>query len=79
MSHRRDKTSRSNDRALVAWSSLLAFAGAAAFAAWRAVAVDGEDAGERLATFGSNLLWPGVLIFFGLAAMVWMGWKINLD
>jgi len=79
MSHRRDKTSSSNDRALAGWSGLLALAGTAAFAAWRAAAADAEGTGDRLAAFGSNLLWPGVLIFFGLAAMVWMGWKINLD
>ena len=79
MSHRRDKTSSSNDRALAAWSSLLASAGAAAFAAWRAVADEAEGTSERLATFGTSLVWPGLLIFFGIAVIVWMGWKLNLD
>ncbi len=79
MSHRRQKTSASSDGVLAAWSSLLAVAGAAAFAAWRALTADGADAGERLATFGASLLWPGAVIFFGIAAVVWMGWKVSLD
>jgi hypothetical protein len=79
MSHRRDKTTPSSDRTLAVWSGLLALVGATAFAAWRAVADDAVDSAERLTTFGSNLLWPGVLIFFAIAAMVWMGWKLNLD
>ena len=70
MSHRRDKTSPTSDRALAAWAGLLALAGTAAFATWRAVALDAEDAGDRIFAFGSSLLWPGALVFFGVAAVV---------
>ena len=79
MPRRRDKKSPSNSLALALWCLVLALAGTAAFASWRAVAQEATDLGERLGTFGESLLWPGALIFFGIAAMVWMGWKINLD
>jgi hypothetical protein len=68
-----------DDLLLLASSALLGLAAAAAFAAYRAVSASGEDVGGRLAEFGANLFWPGVLIFAGVAAVVWLGWKANLD
>jgi hypothetical protein len=58
---------------------LLGLAVASAFAAYRAVSIDDEDAASRLAEFAQNLLWPGVLIFAGIAAVVVAGWKANID
>ena len=78
MSERRRFLSR-EDRYLLLWSVVLGLAVAAAFGAYRAVSASGEDAGGRLAEFALNLLWPGVLIFAGVAAVVWVGWKANLD
>jgi hypothetical protein len=60
-------------------AALLGLAAAAAFAAYRAVSLDGEDTSARLAEFASNLLWPGVLIFGGVAVVICFGWKANLD
>jgi hypothetical protein len=77
--HRRDKTSVTSHRALALWSLALGLAGAAAFASWRAAAAEAVGTGERLATFGGSLLWPGALILLGIGAIVWMGWKISLD
>ena len=68
-----------DDLLLLFWSVLLGLAAAAAFGAYRAVSASGEDAGGRLAEFALNLLWPGVLISAGVAAVVWLGWKANLD
>ena len=79
MPHRRDKTSVTSNRVLALWSLALGLAGAAAFASWRAVAEEAAGTGERLATFGGSLLWPGAFIFLGIGAIVWMGWKISLD
>ena len=67
------------DLPLLFWSIVLGLAGAAAFGAYRAVSASGEDVDGRLAEFATNLLWPGVLICGGVAAVVWMGWKMNLD
>ena len=79
MPRRRSKASPSSGLALAAWCLVLAVTGTAAFASWRAVAEEATGLGARLGTFGESLLWPGALIFFGIAAMVWMGWKISLD
>ena len=78
MSERR-RFLRREDWLLFFWSAVFGLAAAAAFGAYRAVSLSGEDVAGRLAEFASNLLWPGVLIFAGVAAVVWMGWKANLD
>ncbi len=63
------------DLLLLCSAAVLGFAGAAAFAAYRAVSADGD----ALSAFAENLAWPGALIFLGVAAVVWLGWKANLD
>ncbi len=68
-----------SDWLLLFCAALLGFAAAAAFGAYRAVSLDGEDVSGRFAEFASNLLWPGALIFAGVAVVIWMGWKANLD
>ncbi len=70
---------KSEDRLLFLGAVLFGFVCAAAFGAFRAVSMSDQDAAGRLAEFGANLVWPGVLIFAGVAAVVWMGWKANLD
>ncbi len=67
------------DLLLVLSCLVLGFAIAAAFAAYRAVSVADEDTAGRLGEFAQNLLWPGVLIFAGVAAVVFAGWKANID
>lgn len=57
----------------------LGLLGAAAFGAWRAVSADDATASERWAEFGEALLFPGLLIIVAIAAMVWLGWKANID
>ncbi len=78
MSRKRPLVSR-EDLRLVLWAVLLGLAGAAAFAAYRAVSVAGEDTGGRLVEFLANLAWPGALILGGVGAAVFFGWKANLD
>ena len=78
MSERRRLPSR-EDLTLLFWSVVLGLAVAAAFGAYRAVRASGEDTGGRFAEFATNLAWPGVLIAGGVAAVVWMGWKANLE
>jgi len=57
----------------------LGLGGAAVFGAYRAVSLPGEDTAGRFAEFATNAAWPGVLIFAAVAAVVWFGWKANLD
>jgi hypothetical protein len=78
MSDRRRFLNR-DDLLLLVSSVALGLLVAGAFAAYRAVSASGEDTAGRLAEFAANLLWPGVLILAGVAAVVWMGWKANLD
>ena len=60
-------------------AAVLGLGGAAAFAAYRAVSASEKAAGGRFGEFASNLFWPGALIFLAVAAVVWFGWKANLD
>lgn len=67
------------DLLLAAWSIGLGLAGAGVFAVYRAVRLSDEDVAGRLVEFGSNMLWPGVLIFLAVAVVIFGGWKANLD
>lgn len=78
MSDRRRMLSR-EDLMLLFWSVLLGLGAAAAFGAFRAVSATGEDVSGRFGEFALNLLWPGALIFAGVAVVVWVGWKMELD
>lgn len=78
MSERRRLLNR-EDLLLLIWSLLLGLGAAAAFGAYRAVSASSETVAGRLGEFGMNVLWPGVLIFAGVAATVFLGWKANLD
>jgi hypothetical protein len=46
-----------------------------AWAAWEAASA---DAGAGSA-FLSALLWPGVALYAGAVALLWAGWKIDLE
>jgi hypothetical protein len=52
---------------------------AAAYGAWRAVSLENADAAARWSEFGEALLFPGSLIAVAIAAVVWLGWKANID
>ncbi len=67
------------DLLLILASVLLGGAVAAAYGAFRAVSISDEDVSGRMVEFASNVLWPGALIFLGVAVTVIVGWKANLD
>lgn len=52
---------------------------AAGYAAWRAVSLQDASTSARWSEFGDALAFPGVLIIVAVAAMVWFGWKANID
>jgi len=72
-----DQPSRRDDLVLAAVAVALGLAGALAYAAWAAVSAD--DASERWGDFGDAMLFPGLVIIAAVAAMVWLGWKANID
>ena len=67
------------DLILIVSALALGLITAAAFGAYQAVSADGVSAGGRMSEFAANLLWPGALIFAGVAGVVVVGWKANLD
>jgi hypothetical protein len=64
---------------LVAVALTLGAVGAAGYGAWRAISREGASAGTRWGEFGDAMLFPGALIIAAVAAMVWLGWKANID
>jgi len=52
---------------------------AAGYAAWRAVSEESAASSERWSEFAGAMLFPGALIIVAIAAMVWLGWKANID
>jgi hypothetical protein len=54
---------------------LLALLAPLGFAAWKAVSAEDGALGEAALAF----LWPGVLFFLGAVAVLWAGWKIDLE
>ena len=64
---------------LAAVGVALGLAGAAGYAAWRAVSASDVTSSERWGEFGQAMLFPGLLIVVAVAVMVWLGWKANLD
>ena len=76
----REATRRlASELALAAVALALGLLAAAAYAAWRAVSAEDAGASERWAEFFDAMLFPGALILVGVAAMVWLGWKANID
>jgi hypothetical protein len=57
------------------WMPLLALVAPLAYAAWRAASADANALGEAALAF----VWPGVLFYAGAIAILWGGWKIDLE
>jgi len=68
-----------NDVILAAVALALGALAATGYAAWRYVSLENASAGDRWADAGEAMLFPGALIIVAVAAMVWLGWKANID
>ncbi len=79
MSKPEKQGARSSDLALGAVGITLGVAAACGYAAWRAVSADAASASDRWAAFGDAMVFPGLLVVAAIAAMVWLGWKANID
>ena len=55
----------------------LGLAVAIGYGIWRAANVDPGT--SALGQFGATMLFPGTLIIAAITAMVWLGWKANID
>ncbi len=76
---RRNLPNRAADFVLALVALALGVAAAGGYGAWRAVSSDAASAGDRWNTFGEAMLFPGLLVIAAVAAMVWLGWKANID
>jgi hypothetical protein len=57
------------------WMPLVALLTPIVWAAWKGASADSGALGE--AAFA--LVWPGVLLYAGTLAVLWGGWKIDLE
>jgi hypothetical protein len=65
--------------ALALVAAAIGASAALSYAAWRAISREGIDTAARWSEFGDAMLFPGALIVAAVAAMVWLGWKANID
>jgi hypothetical protein len=57
------------------WMPVVALVAPLVWAAWQGASADADGLSEAL----SALLWPGVALYFGALAVLWGGWKIDLE
>jgi hypothetical protein len=72
-------SARRNDITLAVAGVLLGLLAAGGYGAWRAVSETHASAGDRWSVLGEAMLFPGALIVVGVAVIVWLGWKANID
>ena len=73
------ESSRRDNLVLGAVALLLGLIGALGYGAWAAVSREDATSAERWNALGDAMVFPGLLIIAGVAAMVWLGWKANID
>jgi hypothetical protein len=57
------------------WMPVLSLLAPLLFAAWSAVSADAHAVRAALTAF----LWPGLGFYLGAVAVLWAGWKIELE
>jgi hypothetical protein len=73
------RSHRRADAVLALVALALGTAVAAGYGAWRAVSLEDASSSARWTEFGDAMVIPGLLIIVAVAAMVWFGWKANID
>ena len=66
---------RPDEPLILWWMPVVALLGPLVWAAWRGVSADAGGVEEAL----TALVWPGVLLYFAGLAVLWGGWKIELE
>jgi hypothetical protein len=57
------------------WMPIVAILAPVIWAAWTGASADNDGLKEALVA----LAWPGVALYFGALALLWGGWKIELE
>ena len=60
---------------LLWWMPVVAIAAPIVWAAWSGASADKNGLEEALFA----LIWPGVALYFAAVAVLWAGWKIELE
>jgi hypothetical protein len=69
------KDTESREPLLLWWMPVVALLAPVVFAAWQGVSADGDGLADAI----SALFWPGVPLYFAAIAVLWAGWKIELE
>lgn len=60
---------------IVWWMPVVALIAPVVWAAWKAFSADADALGEALRA----LVWPGAALYLVAVAVLWAGWKVELD
>jgi hypothetical protein len=73
----RDNSERDKSREplILWWMPVVALLAPLIWAAWRAASADSGALSEA----AYALLWPGIALYAGALAVIWAGWKIELE
>jgi hypothetical protein len=69
------KDTKSREPLLLWWMPVVALLAPFVFAAWRGASAEGDGLSEAALA----LLWPGVPLYLAAIAVLWAGWKIELE
>jgi hypothetical protein len=67
--------SKSREPLILWWMPVVALLAPLLLAAWQGATADADALTAALEAF----LWPGVLLYAGALAVLWGGWKIDLE
>jgi hypothetical protein len=63
------------DPLIIWWMPVVALLAPLIAAAWLGVSADNDALGKAL----TGLVWPGLPAYFATLAVLWLGWKIELE
>ncbi len=70
-----DQPQAHKDPLILWWMPILALVAPIIAAAWKGATADSDVLKDALVA----LVWPGLPLYFGLLAILWGGWKIDLE
>jgi hypothetical protein len=69
------KNTQNREPLLLWWMPVVALLAPLLFAGWQGVSADGDALGQAAVA----LVWPGAPLYLGALAVLWAGWKIELE
>jgi hypothetical protein len=70
-----EKNEHPREPLLLWWMPIVALLAPLVWAAWTAVSADANAFSEA----ARAMAWPGVALYLGAMAVIWAGWKIELE